>query len=61
MHVCGITGLLLFGGLALTVYIITAITACLCHEEKCCWCPGSWMRLYTCRCPCWLVWVLWNF
>jgi hypothetical protein len=33
---CGITGLLLFGGLALIVYIITAIAACLCHEGKCC-------------------------
>jgi hypothetical protein len=32
MHVCGITGLLLFGGLALIVYIITVIAACLCHE-----------------------------
>ena len=29
IHVCGIAGLLLFGGLALTMYIITDSAACL--------------------------------
>ena len=34
MDVCGIVGLLLFGGLALIVHFITVSTACLCHEGK---------------------------
>jgi len=34
MQVCGIVGLLLFGGLALIVYFINVSTVCLCHEGK---------------------------
>jgi len=32
--VVSLVGLLLFGGLALTVYFITVSTVCLCHEGK---------------------------
>jgi len=33
MHMCGIVGLLLFGGLALNVYFITFSTVCLVTKE----------------------------
>jgi len=48
MQVCGIFGLLLFGGLALIVYFVTVSTVCLCHEGKYYWYPGSWVRSYNC-------------